>query len=222
MQKYGRVDANHNQIVEALRAIGASVVSLASLGGGVPDLLVGWNGCNFLMEVKTVSGRLTRDQKVFFAEWRGHCKLVRSPRDATQFLQEISMIRDKMAVPQPAPTRDGRSERVLDHALDKLDKLTNLIGTPENLKTLVRIQEALIARAEKGKEEYGDYLHTFNGRDARTDGMQELLDGLMYFVQEWLEAGRPVDHPAGRASARILTLLVYLTEVSIREESPTP
>ena len=36
-----RVDQNHVEIVKALRDHGAFVVSLATVGKGVPDLLVG-------------------------------------------------------------------------------------------------------------------------------------------------------------------------------------
>ena len=52
MRRAGKIDANHAAIVDALRKIGASVQSLASMGGGVPDLLVGWRGINVLFEVK--------------------------------------------------------------------------------------------------------------------------------------------------------------------------
>ena len=40
MHKRGRKDANHDAVVKALEARGAEVLSLANLGGGVPDLLV--------------------------------------------------------------------------------------------------------------------------------------------------------------------------------------
>lgn len=36
-----RVDANHSQIVKALRQCGVSVLSLAPVGHGCPDLLIG-------------------------------------------------------------------------------------------------------------------------------------------------------------------------------------
>jgi hypothetical protein len=40
MHKRGRKDANHDAVVKALEARGAEVQSLASIGGGVADLLV--------------------------------------------------------------------------------------------------------------------------------------------------------------------------------------
>ena len=47
-----KIDANHEQVVTALRAAGATVQSLAGVGKGVPDLLVGYQGQTLLMEVK--------------------------------------------------------------------------------------------------------------------------------------------------------------------------
>lgn len=72
-----RVDRNQTEIVEALRAIGASVQSLAPVGKGVPDLLVGYRGVNFLIEVKGKNGVLTAPQVTWHAEWRGVVYVVR-------------------------------------------------------------------------------------------------------------------------------------------------
>ena len=47
-----RVDANQSLIVRDLRKAGAKVQSLAELGGGVPDLLVGFREKWCLMEIK--------------------------------------------------------------------------------------------------------------------------------------------------------------------------
>lgn len=76
MRKFGKLDANHNEIVDALRRCGASVVSLASVGNGVPDLLVGFNGRTCLLEVKDGSKppshqSLTDAQLDFISKWRG-------------------------------------------------------------------------------------------------------------------------------------------------------
>ena len=46
------MDRNHVEIVKALRDYGAFVVSLASVGKGVPDLLIGYKRHTILMEVK--------------------------------------------------------------------------------------------------------------------------------------------------------------------------
>lgn len=81
MRRRGRVDANHPEIVRALRQVGATVESLASVGGGVPDLLVGFHGLTVLLEVKDGTRRpserkLTEAEEAFRRDWRGGPALV--------------------------------------------------------------------------------------------------------------------------------------------------
>ena len=45
----------------------------------------------------------------------------------------------------------------------------------------------LTERAEMGKEKYGTYLQSHNGRDPLWDAYQEVLDLAMYLRQELLE-----------------------------------
>lgn len=83
----GRIDANHREVVQALRDIGASVQSLADLGSGVPDLLVGFRGENYVFEVKDGSlppskRKLTPDEREWHEAWRGRVSTVFSPEDA--------------------------------------------------------------------------------------------------------------------------------------------
>lgn len=88
MRKYARTDANQEQIVSALRAAGASVQSLAAVGGGVPDLLVGFRGETYLLEVKDGNQppskrQLTKDQIEWHGTWTGgHLIVVDSPEGA--------------------------------------------------------------------------------------------------------------------------------------------
>jgi len=82
MRRNARVDSNHREIADALRAVGASVVSLAAIGRGVPDLLVGFRGVNYLLEIKTTKGKLTPDQTEFTALYRGVVVVVRSVSEA--------------------------------------------------------------------------------------------------------------------------------------------
>lgn len=51
-RRAAKVDDNHGEIVRALRAVGAFVVDLSSVGGSCPDLLVGHRGRWVLIEVK--------------------------------------------------------------------------------------------------------------------------------------------------------------------------
>ena len=76
MRRAAKVDRNQSEIVEALRKFGASVQSLAAVGDGVPDLLVGWRGMNLLIEVKDGSKppsvrKLTPDQEAWHDAWAG-------------------------------------------------------------------------------------------------------------------------------------------------------
>ena len=68
MRYAARVDKNQEQIVLALRAVGAYVWII-----GLPvDLLVGYKGHTFLVEVKDgPRKRLTALQEDFFANWSG-------------------------------------------------------------------------------------------------------------------------------------------------------
>lgn len=87
MRRAAKVDANHAEVVKALRQIGCSVASLASVGAGVPDLAVGYRGVNFLLEVKDGSKvpsarKLTDDEAAFMAAWRGQYAVVTSAEQA--------------------------------------------------------------------------------------------------------------------------------------------
>ena len=79
-----RVDRNQNRIVEALEVIGASVERLGSKDQ--PDLLVGYQHRNYLMEVKTESGKLRDGQEDFQERWKGQVSTVRTIADALRVL----------------------------------------------------------------------------------------------------------------------------------------
>jgi len=68
MRRAARVDSNQLEIVAALRSVGASVFVI-----GLPvDLLVGYKGHTFLVEIKDgPKKRLTALQEAFFAKWAG-------------------------------------------------------------------------------------------------------------------------------------------------------
>jgi hypothetical protein len=88
MRRAAKVDGNHRLIATALRAVGATVQSLAALGDGVPDLLVGRGGQSWLLEVKDPAQapskrRLTPAQLEWRAAWRGvPVVVVETPEEA--------------------------------------------------------------------------------------------------------------------------------------------
>jgi len=66
-----RVDANQADIVRALRGIGASVFHVHQLKNAF-DILVGYRGRTFLMEIKTSEKEtLTPGEAEFKRTWRG-------------------------------------------------------------------------------------------------------------------------------------------------------
>lgn len=76
MRRAGRIDANQNEIVELLRFVGASVAITSGAGNGLPDLIVGFYGETFLLEVKDGSKvpsarKLTADEQFFVDHWTG-------------------------------------------------------------------------------------------------------------------------------------------------------
>lgn len=88
MSRYAaKIDANQPEIVSALRKAGCFVQPLHTVGGGVPDLLVGRAGVNHLLEIKDGSKppsarRLTPDQVEWHALYRGTVHIVTSIDEA--------------------------------------------------------------------------------------------------------------------------------------------
>lgn len=84
-----RVDANQPAIVKALRDAGATVVHLHMVGSGCPDILVGYRGVNYLMEIKrTPRSHLTPDEVEFLSNWRGAMWIVTSPEQAVEIITQ--------------------------------------------------------------------------------------------------------------------------------------
>ena len=76
VRRAAKIDANQNEIVAILRGCGATVQSLAATGKGTPDLLVGFRGQNWLIEVKDgakppSARKLTPDQVDWHGGWKG-------------------------------------------------------------------------------------------------------------------------------------------------------
>lgn len=94
-----RVDANQNEIVKALRNIGASVQPLNAVKQGCPDLLVGYHGQNLLLEVKDgrkppSDRKLTPAEKEWFDSWRGVAYIVYSAVDAVTLVNKMTVVDD--------------------------------------------------------------------------------------------------------------------------------
>jgi hypothetical protein len=69
MRRAAKVDANHAEIVEALRKLPCEVLSLAQLGNGTPDLLALFRGRLVLLEVKKPGEKQNAAQLAFAGRW---------------------------------------------------------------------------------------------------------------------------------------------------------
>ncbi|WP_116082067.1 hypothetical protein [Tropicimonas sp. IMCC34011] len=91
MRRAAKVDSNQSRIVAALRKIGASVQPLHAVGGGCPDLLVGFRGLNRVIEVKDgdkppSARKLTPDQVEWHGAWRGQVDVAKDEDEAFAIL----------------------------------------------------------------------------------------------------------------------------------------
>lgn len=85
MRVRGKVDANQQEAVRYLRALGMSVQVASNVGGGFPDLVVGFRGVTVLVELKDgekvpSARKLTADQQRFHDTWAG-CAVVASTKE---------------------------------------------------------------------------------------------------------------------------------------------
>lgn len=70
----GRRDLNHSEIRDGLRAVCGkeNVLDTGDVGNGFADLVVGWKGTTYFLEVKSKkSAKLRPDQERLMGAWRG-------------------------------------------------------------------------------------------------------------------------------------------------------
>jgi Holliday junction resolvase len=71
-----KVDSNQAQLVTQMRQLGMTVQVTSMVGNDFPDLVAGFNGRNYLFEVKDgkkmkSKKKLSAGQQEFFLTWRG-------------------------------------------------------------------------------------------------------------------------------------------------------
>jgi Holliday junction resolvase len=86
-----RVDANQTEIVKALRKVGALVAITSSLGNGFPDIVVGFRGRVYMIEIKDgrappSAQKLTEPEREFHSLWAGYVHVINSIDQALQLL----------------------------------------------------------------------------------------------------------------------------------------
>lgn len=77
MRRAAKVDANHTKIVASIRAFGFSVYNTSAVGQGFPDIVCGYGGRTFIVEIKDGAKypserRLTPAQETFRGSWLGN------------------------------------------------------------------------------------------------------------------------------------------------------
>ena len=93
-----KVDANQGDIVDAMRAVGAFVQSMADLGDGCPDLLVCWRGHWIVIEVKVPGELLNPRQKKWHIDSGGRVHVARDVNDAMTILGGYAKVRNPVLV----------------------------------------------------------------------------------------------------------------------------
>jgi hypothetical protein len=86
MRRAAKNDGNQKEIVEQLRKLGCSVQT------GHDDILVGWQGRTFWLEIKNPDGRNRKQesQKKLEREWQGHYRVVSS---LDEILAELDLVK---------------------------------------------------------------------------------------------------------------------------------
>ena len=84
MRRAAKTDANQKRIVKDLRAVGATVCDLSSVGKGCPDILVGYRHKNWLFEIKNAQGldKTTPAQDVWLDNWKGQWAIIYNSSEA--------------------------------------------------------------------------------------------------------------------------------------------
>jgi len=78
-----RKDANHNEIVDALKKHGVDVLDLSDSGKGVADICTNFRNKSVFIEIKTESGaKLKKTQVRFLAMWSGYCGIAQTKEEA--------------------------------------------------------------------------------------------------------------------------------------------
>jgi len=83
-----RVDENQREIINLFKQIGAGVVVLSDIGNGVTDLLIGYQGKNYLIEIKNPvrKWKYTNKQKIWHEYWPGQKATITTKEEALKIL----------------------------------------------------------------------------------------------------------------------------------------
>ena len=86
-----RVDRNQKEIVAALRKVGCTVTCTHMVGKGFPDIVVGYQGENYLFEIKDCDKsksrqKMTKKELEWHDSWHGQKAVISSFQDAVNII----------------------------------------------------------------------------------------------------------------------------------------
>jgi hypothetical protein len=74
-----------------LKKLGYSVCHIHQIGKGCPDIMVGWGGVTYLVEIKNDGGKLTPDEEAWHKNWRGDVIIAYNTEDIIKHIEEKIM-----------------------------------------------------------------------------------------------------------------------------------
>lgn len=89
-----KVDSNQAELVKQIRQIpGATVAHTHTVSGGFADVVLGYRGTNYLLEIKDHSKppsarKLTPDEEVFHKNWTGQIAIVQTLDDVLKLINQ--------------------------------------------------------------------------------------------------------------------------------------
>jgi len=89
---FKRTDSNHAEIIKALRKIpNLSVFSTHEVGKGFPDIVIGYKGINYLIEIKDgkkppSARKLTDAELDFHLSWNGQIDTIKNLDELLQII----------------------------------------------------------------------------------------------------------------------------------------
>lgn len=98
MRLRSRTDRNQGEIVKTFRSLGCSVQHLHTIGKGCPDVLIGYQGINLLVEIKDgtlkpSAKKLTVDEQKWHETWLGQVYVVDSSDSAIALINNVGILK---------------------------------------------------------------------------------------------------------------------------------
>lgn len=87
-----KTDLNHKELIDKIRKIpNISVFSTHTIGKGFPDIVVGYKGLNYLIEIKDGSKyksqkKLTESELKFHNSWKGQVSIAENIDDVLKLI----------------------------------------------------------------------------------------------------------------------------------------